>query len=306
MERFGGRNFISLRDYTKEEIMFYLKTALQMKTEAKAGIVSTALAGKNLVMVFQKPSLRTRVSFQIGMKQLGGDALYLSPNEIQLGKREAVKDVAKVLSRYADGIMARVFSHNDILELAKHAEVPVINGLSDLFHPCQGLADFLTIYEKFGKFDGLKLAYVGDGNNVCHSLMHGAAKLGVEMTICCPKGYEPDKTVQKESLDEGLSLNIFNDPCKAVEGADVVYTDTWASMGQESELEKRKKVFEDFQITDDLLGYASPSCVVMHCLPAHRNVEITDEVIDGPRSIVYDQAENRLHAQKAILILNMK
>ncbi|MBN1785976.1 MAG: ornithine carbamoyltransferase [Candidatus Methanofastidiosa archaeon] len=298
-----GRDFLSLKDYSSKEIMAYLNLAIDMKRNRAD--YRNALLGKNLAMIFQKPSLRTRVSFQIGMSELGGHALYISPNEIQLGKRESVKDVAMVLSRYADGIMARVFSHDDVLELAKYSDKPVINGLSDLLHPCQGMADYLTILERFGDFDGLRLCYVGDGNNVCHTLMYGAAKLGVEMIIACPKGYEPSAEIVEETTRDGLDLRIVNDPLIGARDSNVIYTDTWVSMGQEGDEEKRLREFKGFQVNSGLLDIASDDCIVMHCLPAHRNVEITDDVMDGKRSAIFDQAENRLHAQKAILALNL-
>lgn len=306
MNRFKGRDFISLKDYTREELYFYLHTAEHMKSQTKADVFVSALGGRTLAMVFQKPSLRTRASFDIGMHQLGGHALYLGPDEIQLGKREAIKDVASVLDRYADGIMARVFAHDDILELATHASVPVINGLSDLLHPCQALADYLTMLERFDSLKGLRLAYVGDGNNVCHSLLYGARIFGLSMRIATPKGYAPDNTILEENKEAGLDVMLTNDPSEAVRKADVVYTDSWVSMGQEKDQERREKDFSGFTIDTSLLEGADPKHVVMHCLPAHRGKEITNEVIDGPHSIVFDQAENRLHAQKAVLALNLR
>ncbi len=303
MKRFKGKDFLSLHDFSKEELYFFLHSAQHMKSQVSAGVFSTALKDKNLGMIFQKPSLRTRVSFNVGMHQLGGNALYLSPDEIQLGKRESIKDVANVLSRYVDGIMARVFSHDDVLELAQYANVPVINGLSDLLHPCQGLADYLTIMERFGKIAGLTVCYVGDGNNVCNSLMLGAAKFGAKMHIACPRGYEPDASIISLAEGDGLSYELFSNPVEAVTGVDVVYTDTWVSMGQEGDKTRKVRAFEGFQISKELTNHASPSHIVMHCLPAHRGEEITDEVIDGPHSVVYDEAENRLHAQKAIMAL---
>ncbi len=305
MKRFEGKDFLSLHDFSKEELYFFLHSAQHMKSQVSAGVFSTALKDKNLGMIFQKPSLRTRVSFDVGMRQLGGTALYLSPDEIQLGKRESIKDVANVLSRYVDGIMARVFSHDDVVELAQYASVPVINGLSDLLHPCQGLADYLTIMERFGKIAGLTVCYVGDGNNVCNSLMLGAAKFGATMHIACPRGYEPDASIISLAEEDGLSYEIFSDPVEAVTGVDVVYTDTWVSMGQEGDKTRKVQAFEGFQVSKELTDHASPSHIVMHCLPAHRGEEITDEVIDGPHSVVYNEAENRLHAQKAIMALLM-
>ena len=303
MDRFIGRDFISLKDYSREELFFYLHTARQMKMRKGRGYYSSILHDRNLAMVFQKPSLRTRVSFQVGMNQLGGSALYISPQEIGLGKRESIKDVARVLSRMVDGVMARVFEHEHLLELAENATVPIINGLSDLLHPCQGLADYLTMQEIFSDLCGLRIAYVGDGNNVCHSLMYGAERFGASMTIACPKGYEPDKGVTRDV--SGADIEITHSPEDAVSGAQVIYTDTWASMGQEDEHAARLKDFEGFQVNKGLLSHADPAHVVMHCLPAHRNEEITDSVIDGDHSAVYIQAENRLHAQKAVLALNL-
>jgi len=260
-------------------------------------------------MIFQKPSLRTRISFEMGMLQLGGQALYLSPNEIQLGVRESVPDVARVLSRYVDGIMARVFAHRHIEELAAHATVPVINGLSDYSHPCQALADLFTIHERRGELAGLKLAYVGDGNNVAHSLLFAATKVGMDIALATPRGYEPDAGVVEKArrfaAGSGSRVTLTDDPTAAVQGADIIYTDVWTSMGQEAERERRLAVFPPYQVNAALIAQAKPDVLVMHCLPAHRGEEITDEVIDGPHSIVFDQAENRLHAQKAILALLM-
>lgn len=299
-----GKHLASLHDLTKEEIWQILKTAETLKIKQKTGERHELLYGKTLAMIFQKPSTRTRVSFEVGMKQLGGHALYLSATDLQLGRGETVGDTGAVLSRYCDGIMARVFSHDNIIELCKHSTVPVINGLSDLLHPCQGLADLETILEKKQEFKGLKLAFVGDGNNVCHSLMFGSAKVGMEMTVVCPKGYEPDKNIEKLALEDGLKLEITNDP-KGVKGADVIYTDVWASMGKDKEHDDRVKIFKPYQVNEKLVSQAQDDCIVMHCLPAHRGEEITDEVVDGPHSVVLDQAENRNHAQKAVMALLM-
>lgn len=269
-----------------------------------------ALKGKSLGLIFQKPSNRTRVSFEIGMVQLGGHALYLGPDEIDMGGRESVKDVACVLSRYLDGIVARTYNHDDIKELALYANVPVINGLSDRAHPCQALADIFTIKEKLGAFSGATLSYVGDGNNVLNSLMCAAAKVGLNMKIATPKGYEPAKDIAavaaKIAKSSGSKFEITNDPKSAVKGADVVYTDVWVSMGQEKDSKKRIKAFKAFQINDSLMKLAKKDCLVMHCLPAHRGQEITDSVIDSRNSVVYDQAENRMHVQKAILLKLLK
>jgi len=300
-----GKHLASLHDLTKEEIWQILKTAETLKIKQKTGEKHELLYGKTLAMIFQKPSTRTRVSFEVGMKQLGGHALYLSSTDLQLGRGETVGDTGAVLSRYCDGIMARVFSHDNIIELCKHSSVPVINGLSDLLHPCQCLADLETILEKKQEFKGRKLAFVGDGNNVCHSLMFGSAKVGMEMSVVCPKGYEPNKEIEKLALEDWLKLEITNDPKKGVDGADVIYTDVWASMGKDKEHDDRVKVFTPYQVNEKLVSYAQDDCIVMHCLPAHRGEEITNEVVDGPHSVVLDQAENRNHAQKAVMALLM-
>ncbi|MDY1590966.1 MAG: ornithine carbamoyltransferase [Methanofastidiosum sp.] len=299
-----GKHLASLHDLTKEEIWQILKTAETLKIKQKTGEKHELLYGKTLAMIFQKPSTRTRVSFEVGMKQLGGHALYLSSTDLQLGRGETVRDTGAVLARYCDGIMARVFSHDNIIELCKHSTVPIINGLSDLLHPCQCLADLETILEKKQEFKGLKLAFVGDGNNVCHSLMFGSAKVGIDMTVVCPKGYEPDKQIEKMALEDGLKLEITNDP-KGVKGADVIYTDVWTSMGNDKEHDDRVKVFKPYQVNEKLVTHAQDDCIVMHCLPAHRGEEITNEVVDGPHSVVLDQAENRNHAQKAVMALLM-
>ena len=299
-------HFLSLADLTGQGLGDLLARAVELKAEWKQGGNKPILAGKSLGMLFQKPSLRTRVSFEMAMVHLGGYALYLSPFEIQLGKRESTPDVARVLSRYVDGIMARVFGHSDITTLAEHSTSPVINGLSDYNHPCQGLADFLTIIENKGQdLAGRRLAYIGDGNNVATSLLFGAAKLGMDFTIASPPGYElPDDVWslgQQFGANSNSTLVATNDPVEAVTDADVIYTDTWTSMGQEEEAQERVKIFVPYQINSELVALAHPDVIVMHCLPAHRGQEITDEVADGPGSVLFDQAENRLHAQKAIL-----
>ena len=299
-------HFLSIADLTGEDLHDLLDLAMDLKKARQEGGNEPLLAGKILGMIFQKPSLRTRVSFEVGMLHLGGQALYLSPNEIQLGVRESIPDAAHVLSRYVDGIMARVFAHSDIEGLAAHASVPVINGLSDFNHPCQGLADLLTIYEMRGGLAGLKLAYLGDGNNVAHSLLFGGALSGMDVAIATPRGYEPEvgavALARHLARNSGATLDVGNDPQAAVEGADVVYTDAWASMGQEEERAERLRLFPPYQVNAALMRLARPHALVMHCLPAHRGEEITDEVIDGPQSVVFDQAENRLHAQKAVLV----
>lgn len=299
-------DFISLADLTPAQLQSWLELARDLKEERRSGSTDPRLQGQVLGMIFQKPSLRTRVSFDVAMLQLGGHALYLSPNEIQLGARESVADVARVTSRYVDGIMARVFAHDHILELAEYAAVPVINGLSDFNHPCQGFTDLFTIYERYGKLEGLKLAYVGDGNNVVHSLLFGGALAGMHLAVATPQGYEPDAAVVSQAgdlgADTGAEITLTHHAGEAVANADVIYTDVWASMGQESEHEKRLGIFPPYQVNQELVEAASPDVIVMHCLPAHRGEEITDAVVDGPHSIVFDQAENRLHAQKAILV----
>jgi len=300
------KDFISLADLSPARIQELLDSAIALKTEWAEGHGKPYLAGKTLAMIFQKPSLRTRVSFEMAMVHVGGHALYLSPDEIKLGHRESIPDAARVLSRYVDVIMARVFAHSDILALAQWASVPVINGLSDYNHPCQGMADLLTIYEKMGKLRGVKLAYVGDGNNVLHSLLFGGAKMGMHVVAATPVGYDPLPEVVQQATQEaakhGGSVQLLRDPREAVRGADVIYTDTWTSMGQEAEAAERRAVFPPYQVNTALLSYAQPEVGVMHCLPAHRGEEITDEVADGPHSWLFDEAENRLHAQKAILV----
>jgi ornithine carbamoyltransferase len=271
---------------------------------------SESLKGRSLAMVFQKPSTRTRVSFEVGMFQLGGQALFLGANDIQLHRGETVGDTAAVLSRYVDGIMARVFAHQDVLDLARHGTVPVINGLSDLLHPCQALADYFTLRERRGQVSGLKMAYIGDGNNVCHALMFGAVKLGCPMSVGCPRGHEPNKLIVKSAAREAQKLGtpapeVTPDPMAAVAGADVVYTDVWASMGQEAEHKQRLETFQGYKVTPEMMAAAHPEAVFMHCLPAHRGEEVDAAVIDGPQSVVFDEAENRLHVQKAVLVTLM-
>jgi ornithine carbamoyltransferase len=302
------KHFLDLADWTSEDLWAMLMLAVELKHQWRTEGNPPLLAGRALGMVFQKPSLRTRVSFEMGMQHLGGHALYLSPQEIGLGKRESIADIARVLGGYVDGIMARTFDHQHVIELARWSPVPVINGLTDYNHPCQVMADLLTIYEEFGRLEGLHVAYVGDSNNVVNSLLMGAAQFGYWMTIGSPDGYQPKESVidKARHLSGGrLNLMVTSDPVSAVTGADVVYTDTWTSMGQEEETEKRQRVFPPFQVNDDLLAHADKDAIVLHCLPAHRGDEITDEVADGPHSRLFPQAENRMHAQKAILVTLM-
>lgn len=294
------RDFLSLYDFSGEELEALLERAKELKAKQKRGEDWRPLEGKTLAMIFEKPSTRTRVSFEVGMYQLGGHALFLSLQETQLGRGESIADTARVLSRYVDGIMIRTFAHRTVEELARFATVPVINGLSDLLHPCQILSDIFTIWETLGDYR-VKVAYVGDGNNVANSWINGALKMGVELRLACPPGYGPDRRILERAIKEGARVILTHDPKEAARGAQVLYTDVWASMGQESERQRRLEVFKPYQLNGALLELAAPGALVMHCLPAHRGEEITDEVIDGPQSVVFDQAENRLHVQKAIL-----
>lgn len=300
-----GRHLLTLYDFTKEELNLFLKAGEELKLKSKMGEKTPILSGKKLGMIFEKPSTRTRVSFEVAMYELGGHAIYLSSNELQLKRGETIADTARVLSRYLDGIMARVFSHKDLVELAKHATIPVINGLSDMFHPCQVLGDLLTIKEKKGRLAGIKLTYLGDGNNVCHSLMIGGVKMGLKVVVATPKEYQPDPEVikmAKECEKDGGELILIEDPIEAVKDSDVIYTDVWVSMGQEDSEIKKKKLLP-YQVNKDLVKHAKDDYIFMHCLPAHRGEEVVDEVIDSENSVVFDQAENRLHIQKGILAL---
>jgi len=304
-----GRDLLSIADLTEEEFWELLEFAKLLKLETIAGKRHEYLKGKTLAMIFQKPSTRTRVAFEVGMYQLGGYALYLSSNDMQLRRGETIADTARVLSRFVDGIMARVFDHQDVVDLAKYGSVPVINGLSDEEHPSQVLADFLTIWEKFGTLKGLKLAYVGDGNNVAHSLLLAAGLVGMDIAVATPEGYEP-KSLYVEKAKElaarhGSSVQVLRDPVEAVTGANAVYTDVWASMGQEAEHEERLKIFKPYQVNPELMSLADKHAIFLHCLPAHRGEEVVDEVADSPQSAIFDEAENRLHAHKAILALLM-
>ena len=296
------KHFIDIADYTSDEVQQMLELGLKLKKEQKEGKFRPLLKNKVLAMVFQKPSLRTRVSFDMAMRTLGGDALYLSPQEIGLGQRESIADVSRVLSGYVQAVMARVFAHEHILELAKWSSVPVINGLSDYNHPCQAMADALTIYEEFGDMKGLTVTYIGDGNNVAVSLMKAVTKLGADFRIANPEGYDLPVAAVEQCRAFSGSVTLMRKPDAAAEGADVIYTDTWTSMGQEEEARKREQVFPPYQVNQALLKLAKPTVIVLHCLPAHRGHEITDEVADGPHSRLFQQAENRMHAQKAILV----
>jgi ornithine carbamoyltransferase len=302
-----GRDFLSLHDFTAEEILGMIELADELKEKQKWNVPHPYLQGKSLGMIFQKSSTRTRVSFEVAMYQLGGYPLFLSAADLQLRRGESVADTARVLSRYLDGIMIRTFAHNDVKELADYASIPVINGLTDLLHPCQVLADLQTIKEKKGKLSGLKLAFVGDGNNVCNSLMFGCAKVDIDIAVATPKGYEPDEEIvylaKQDALKHGVTVEITNNPVEAVKDADVVVTDVWASMGQEAEKALRVREFTPYQVNEKLVSHARPDYIFLHCLPANRGEEVTEEVIDGPNSVVWDEAENRLHSQKALLAL---
>lgn len=298
----SGRDFLSMRDLTTSEARELFDRALRMKANPLK--YSNSLRGQTLAMVFEKPSLRTRVSFDVGMVQLGGHAIDLSP-EISLGKRESMYDVAKNLERMVQAIMIRTFAHDNLERVAEFAGIPVINGLTDLSHPCQGMADYLTMVEVKGRLEGLKVAYVGDSNNVTHSLLYGAAMLGVELRVASPAGYEPHASVmdwvRTECLRTGARVSVTDNPLDAVSDVDVVYTDTWTSMGQEKEAELRRRVFQPYQVNTSLMARAKPDAIFMHCLPAHRGEEVTNEVMDSPQSVIYQQAENRLHIEKALL-----
>lgn len=300
-----GRDFLTLKDFTRQEIKEMVSLGIDLKAKQKAGIPTPILEGKTLGMIFQKSSTRTRVSFEVGMYQLGGSALFLSTNDLQIGRGEPIKDTARVLSRYLDGIMIRTYSHADVEELAEYADIPVINGLTDDYHPTQIIADLITIQEHKGKLEGIKFAYVGDGNNMTHSLMIGCAKVGMDVTVACPDGYMPNPEIvalaQGYAAESGGSVTVMHDPKEAVKGVDVVYTDTWASMGQEAEKEIRQKAFVGYQVDDAMMALAKPDAIFMHCLPAYRGMEVTDEVMESAQSVVFDEAENRLHAHKAIM-----
>ncbi|WP_017815481.1 ornithine carbamoyltransferase [Paenibacillus shenyangensis] len=305
LSHFKGKDFVELSDYTAEEINFLIELAIELKRKQKAGESYRPLEGKTVGLIFEKSSTRTRVSFEVGTYQLGGHALFLSKNDIQMGRGETIADTARVMSRYLDGIMIRTFGHENVTELAKYADIPVINGLSDLGHPCQVLADFQTIVEQKGKLKGLKLAYIGDGNNMAHSLMIGGARVGLDVYVASPEGYEPDPAVIKQceqlAAESGATIKVVRDPQEAVQDADVIYTDVWASMGFEEEQKIREQAFADYQVNEALVSHAKPDYIFLHCLPAHRGEEVSEGVIDGPNSVIFDEAENRLHAQKAIM-----
>ena len=296
------KHFLSIRDLTRDEVpeLFALTAELKAKQKAREG--GARLTGRTMALIFEKPSLRTRVTFEVGMVQLGGAAVYLAAQEIGMGKRESVPDIARNLSRWVDVVAVRVFSHRTLEVLAAHASVPVINGLSDLEHPCQALADFFTLWERGLDLRRARLAWVGDGNNVCHSVLLLAALTGTETVVACPPGYEPQPAVLDACRALGGRITLTTDPREAAEGADVLYTDVWISMGQEADRERRLEAFQRYQLNETLLGFARANALVMHCLPAHRGEEITDSVLDGPQSVVLDQAENRLHAQKGVVL----
>lgn len=304
-----GKDLLSVHDLTAAEIDAVMQLSKDLKSKQRQGEVHHLLKGKTLGMIFQKASTRTRISFETGIWQLGGNGLFLSANDLQIGRGEPIKDTARVLSRYLDGIMIRTFSHEGVEELARYASIPVINGLTDLMHPCQALTDIFTAYEYKQDLKGRKMAYIGDGNNMAHSLMHACAKVGMDIAVATPSGYAPNARITAEAQADakatGAAITLVTDPFEAAKDADVLYTDVWSSMGQEAEQMMRSRIFIDYQINSELLSVAKPDAIVMHCLPAHRGEEITDEVMEGPQSVVFDQAENRLHVQKAIMVLLM-
>jgi ornithine carbamoyltransferase len=301
-----GKDFLSFADYDTESVMYLLDKAKTLKAELKSKKQLNVMEGRTLATIFEKPSLRTRVSFDVGFMKLGGNVINIRKEEINLGIREPIKDVARNLSRYVDCVMIRTFAHSNVEEFAKYATVPVINGLTDLSHPCQGLADIMTVQEKFKDFKGLKLTYIGDGNNVAHSLLLSSSLVGMDVTVISPGGYKPDQDIvekaQAFAKKSGSKIAIEEDPKEAIKGAHVVYTDVWASMGQEAQAEERKKIFKAYQVNTDLIKLANPDCIVMHCLPAHRGEEITDEVFEKHANTIFDQAENRMHAQNVIMV----
>ena len=300
------KDFLTLMQRTPQELKALINVALTLKDERKKGIPHEHLKGKNVAMIFEKSSTRTRVSFEAGIRELGGNPLFLSGRDIQLGRGETIKDTARVMSRYVQGIMIRTFAHERVEELAKYASVPVINGLTDTYHPCQIMADIMTIYEKLNRYEGVKVAYIGDGNNMAHSWMNGCAQFGIDLAIASPIAYRVDNSIYEKALTvakkHGSSITLTENPEEAVRGADVIYTDVWASMGQEDEAEKRLKDFAGFQVNSHLMSLANENALFMHCLPAHRGEEVSEEVLESAASVVFDEAENRLHIQKAIMI----
>jgi ornithine carbamoyltransferase len=304
-----GKSLVSIHDLTLEEIYEIFDVSKSLKQKQLTGEPHRLLEGKTLGMIFSKPSTRTRVSFEVGIYQLGGIGLYFGPNDLQLKKSESVSDTARVLSRYLSGIMIRTFDHQDVVDLARYGSIPVINGLTDLLHPCQVLTDLFTVLEKKRYLKGLKLAYIGDGNNMAHSLLNGCSKVGMDISIASPGGYKPLAEIVNNARENakymGSKVNIIDDPVEAVKDADIIYTDVWASMGQEKEAAERKKIFKAFQVNSDLIKHAKEDYLFMHCLPAHRGDEVTDEIADSPNSVIFDEAENRLHVQKAVMALVM-
>ncbi len=302
---FEAKDFLSLREVGAHDLEMLFKLAEKMKKRPEAFLGK--LKGKSLALLFQKPSIRTRVSFQVGISELGGSSVYMDPQELPLGERESIKDVARVLSRYCDLVVARTYHHSDVEEFARHASVPVINGLSDLYHPCQTLADLFTIREKFKTLEKMNIAYIGDGNNVLNSLLYGASKVGANLAIATPRGYEPSEEILKDikliAKESGSKVTLSNNPFTAIKNAHAIYTDVWVSMGQEKQRDQRLKDFQPFQVNAAIIGKAPKDAIVMHCLPAHRGEEITDDVIESPRSAIFDQAENRLHTQKALMYI---
>lgn len=304
-----GKSLISIHDLTIEEVWQIFELSALLKIKRLTGEPHRILEGKKLGMIFSKPSTRTRVSFEVGIYELGGIGLYFGPTDLQLKRSESVSDTAKVLSRFLDGIMIRTFDHQDVIDLAAEGSIPVINGLTDLLHPCQVLTDLFTIYEKKKQLKGLKLAYIGDGNNMAHSLLHGCSKVGMDIAIASPNGYKPQPQIVKNAESNakymGSKVEILDSPVEAVKNADVIYTDVWASMGQEAEAAERKKLFQGYQVNEELVRNAKEDYLFMHCLPAHRGDEVTNEICDSPNSVIFDEAENRLHVQKAIMALVM-
>jgi ornithine carbamoyltransferase len=295
------RDLVTILDLSRDEILALIALARSMKEDHRNRCLRRSMLGKTLALIFVKPSTRTRVSFEAAMYRLGGQCIFLAEKDTQMARQETLADTARVLSRYVEGIVVRTFAHADVEELARNSSIPVINGLTDLYHPCQVLSDLVTIEERRGSLEGLRVAWVGDGNNVAHSWINAASQLGFEVTLACPRGYEPQPAIVERALQGGGAIRLTDDPASAVVAADVIYTDVWASMGQESEAEARRQVFRPFQVNSRLLAAAPPHALVLHCLPAHRGEEITDAVMDGPQSVVMDQAENRIHFQMALL-----